>query len=133
MESMFCLYFSGFGYTMITLHSKIDKRRAWYLGYLKGNNIRKAKTLKIDTKFIKFSPNRTRSNGSYIDSSRIHPGRGRKDVHHRRPRHRLQRKCKRGLRNHLLDNDDNIRMRVMAHSVITLIFTTNHRWYILFH
>jgi len=36
MESMFCLYFSGFGYTMITLHSKIDKRRAWHLGYLKG-------------------------------------------------------------------------------------------------
>ena len=64
MESMFCLYFSGFGYTMITLHSKIDKRRAWYLGYLKGKQHQEGKNTKIDTKFIKFSPIRTRSNGS---------------------------------------------------------------------
>ena len=64
MESMFCLYFSGFGYTMIMLHSKIDKRRAWYLGYLEGKQRQEGKILKSDTKLKKFSPNRTRSNGS---------------------------------------------------------------------
>ena len=49
MESMFCLYFSGFGYTMITLHSKIDKRRAWYLGYLEGKQYQEGKNTKKST------------------------------------------------------------------------------------
>ena len=46
MESMFCLYFPGFGYTMIALHSKIDKRRVWYLGYLKGKQHQEGKNTK---------------------------------------------------------------------------------------
>ena len=43
---MFCLYFSGFGYTMIMQHSKIDKRRAWYLAYLEGKQRQEGKNTK---------------------------------------------------------------------------------------
>ena len=66
--------------------------------------------LKNDTNFIKFSPNGTPTNESYLDTRRgPHPGHGGEDVHHRRPGDRVwcERIC--SIWFYLLDLDNNVK------------------------